>query len=93
MDFNSWWRRVVILRRGHHILPVMYANFVTIFGFIFISLSILCTRSVARRMQSWASLTVLYDCTLQLAFDLVLTSSLFIALYSLITSGEGGHFL
>ena len=57
--FNFWWRRVLMLRGGHHLLPVMYYRFVTAFSFIFISLSFLCMRRVTRRRRIWASLTVL----------------------------------
>ena len=89
-----------MLRGSQHILPVMYANFVTFLSFIFTSLPILYIRRVTRRKKSWATLTVLEDCTLRmwrrrtldLAFDLVLTRKLSISLYYLIASGEGGNF-
>ena len=100
MDFGFWWRRVLILRGGHHLLPVISANFVTVFSFIFFPLSILCMRRATRQRQSWATLTVLEDCTLlvwrrqtlELDFYLSLTSSLSISSYASIDSGEGGHF-
>ena len=65
---------------GHHLLPVMYASFVTVFSFIFLSLSFLCIRRVRRRRRSWDILTVLEYCTLlmwrrqtlELDFDLAL---------------------
>ena len=67
-------------RGGQHLLPEISANFVTVFSFIFIYLSIICIRGLIRRRQSWETLTVLEDCTflmwrrqtLELDFDLVL---------------------
>ena len=84
-----------MLRRIHHLLPVMSANFVTVFSCIFISLSILCITTVTRRRQNWSTLTVLEDCTLlvwrrqmlELAFDLALTRKLSIYSYFVIYSG------
>ena len=35
MDFGFWWKRVLMLRGSHHLLPVISANFVTVFSFIF----------------------------------------------------------
>ena len=87
-------------RESHHFLSVMSDIFVKVFSFIFISLSIICMRRVTRRRRSWASSIVIEDYklliwrrrTLELAFDLALTRSLLIFSYSLIDSGEGGHF-
>ena len=70
------------MSRGvYHILPMMSANFVTVFSFISLSLSILCIRRVTRQRKCWDNLTVLEDCTLimwrrrilELAFDISLT--------------------
>ena len=52
-----------MLRGSHHILPVMSFSLVTIFRFIFLSLSFLCMRIVARQNRSWDNLIVLEDCT------------------------------
>ena len=75
-------------------------RFVAVFSFISLSLSILCMRRVTRWRRSWASLTVLEDCTfliwrcrtLGLDFYLALTRSLSFYLFSLIASGEEGSF-
>ena len=64
MVFDFWWRRLVMLRGSHHLLPVMSDSFVTVFSFIFLYLSILCMRRLIRRRRSWESLTVLEDFTL-----------------------------
>ena len=100
MPFDFWWRRVVMSKGSHHLIPMMSAKFVTVFSFIFIFLSIICIMRVTRQRQSWYTLTVLEDCTLimwrcralEFYFDLDLIRSLSISSYALITSGGGGHF-
>ena len=85
MAFKFWWRRVLMSRESHHFLSVMSDIFVKVFSFIFLSLSIICMRRVTRRRRSWASSIVIEDYklliwrrrTLELAFDLALTRSLF----------------
>ena len=70
-------------RWGRHLLPMISANFVTVFSFSFISLSILCIRRVTRRRRSWDTLIVLEDCkllmwrgwALELDFDIAVIRS------------------
>ena len=90
-----------MMSRGvHYLILVISASLVIFFGLIFLSLSFLCMRRVSRWRQSWANLTVFEGYTLimgrrqtlELAFDLALTMSWLISLYSLIASCAGGEF-
>ena len=70
----------MILRGIHHLLPVISASLVTVFIFIFLSLSFLCMRRVVSQSRSWDNLTIIEDFTLlmwrrrklELDFDLAL---------------------
>ena len=95
-----WCSKVTTSSESHHILPVMFARFVIVFRFIFLSLCFLCIRMVARWRQSWAIFTFLNDWILlvcrrltpKFAFILSLTRSLSISSYYFMTLGEGGEF-
>ena len=99
MSFDFLLRRVVISRGGHHLLPVMYAELVMVFSFIFFPFSILCIMRVTRWRQSGYTLTVLEYCTLlmwirrmlELDFYISLIKSFLISSYASIDFGEGGN--